>query len=76
MTKRQEETKHQERYWDGRVRRVVSVRYLPPVCRADQPVRVETLDCGHEKYPVFPAGHVVTGNEQFRVCFACPRVKS
>lgn len=63
------------RYFDGRVRRVVAVRYGQPVCgRRGQ--RIETLECGHEKQPwtksTEAAGHLARPMEsQYRVCFEC-----
>lgn len=61
------------RWWDGRVRQVVSVDRrgrpgAPGFCR------VELLACGHEKVPdIQNVGHLMQG-PQFWVCFDCPGV--
>lgn len=60
------------RYWDGRVRQVVAVRYAPPVTGRVSHDRIETLSCGHEKAPSFRRHWSGGGGEQWRVCFACP----
>lgn len=58
------------RYWDGRVRRVVSVDSKRS--GGGDVVRVEVLECGHVKAPVF-SGQFSTAST--RVCWACPGVE-
>lgn len=61
------------RYWDGRVRKVVSVRFARVVRDRGSPDRFETLSCGHELAPRFSALGMCGGEDrQWRVCFECP----
>ena len=54
-------------WWDGRVRTVSAVRYLPHPDGGR--FRIEKLSCGHEK--VCDSGRIVLWSLN-RVCFECP----
>lgn len=64
-----------DRWFDGRVRHVISVRRLAKRRGHRGGTRIETLECGHSYVPdIRPDGAFGNPAFQYRVCWACPRV--